>query len=332
MDALSQKDIDSMLRGAAPPVAPKPSTEVLPYNFRRPPRISRERQATLEAIHSRFAITMQSLLSSRLRHPVDVVVASVEQATFGEFTMALGTPCAAYIYDLGERIGVQAVFDLDPDLAMHIVDRLFGGPGQSNGARRALTALEQNVLENLTGRAMGLLRDAWGEFLPLEPKLASFESIPETLQIAGREDNVLVINLDVRSGGTSGLMTVCLPLMALEHFLQEKAGPLLHVARVRAEDRATARVNVEHHVRSAALPVVVRLPELTLTAFDVATLREGQVLQTGLPLGGEVDVIVNGRRLFTGTLGRSQGAVGVRLAREVSPDAPVRPIRRGQLA
>ena len=46
-DPLSQQDVDSLLKGAARPAAP---TEVVPYNFRRPPRISRERQAALDAI------------------------------------------------------------------------------------------------------------------------------------------------------------------------------------------------------------------------------------------------------------------------------------------
>lgn len=311
MDATTQKEVDSLLRGA--PRANARPVDVVPYNFRRPPRISRERQATLDAIYARFALSLQSLLSSRLRQPTDVTVVSVEQATFAEFLMSLGSPCASYVYDLGEHAGTQAVVDLDPELAPHFVDRLFGGPGEKWGTQRPLTALEQLVVGNVTERLMLLLAEAFGENLRLEPVQVSFESIPETLQIANREDNVLVGNLEVKSGTTSGLLTICIPLIALENFLQEKAGPILHVARARRDDRDQARTLVEGHIRAARVPVAARLQEFPLAALEVATLHEGQVLSTGIPLHGDVDVYVNGRRLFIGSLGRQQGYIGLRI-------------------
>ena len=56
LDGLSQKDVDSILRGAMPAVPAPAGPEILPYNFLRPPRISRDRRATLEGIHNRFAL------------------------------------------------------------------------------------------------------------------------------------------------------------------------------------------------------------------------------------------------------------------------------------
>lgn len=328
MDALNQKDVDSLLRGAPRASAPQ-RVDVVPYNFRRPPRISRERQATLDGIYTRFALSLQSLLSQRLRQPTDVTVASVEQATFAEFTMSLGTPCASYIYDLGEQVGAQAVVDLDPVLAPHFVDRLFGGPGGAVAMQRPLTSLEQLVLGNVTDRLMILLQESFGDHVGLNPSQVSFESMPETLQIANREDNVLVGNLEVKSGSTSGLLTICIPLEALESFLQEKAGPVVSVTRARRDDRDQARSLVEAHLRSARVPVQVRLSEFPLAAIDVATLHEGQVLSTGQVMHGEVEVHVNGRRLFFGTLGRQQGYLGLRITQPAEPLGDTgRPSRR----
>jgi hypothetical protein len=90
------------------------------------------------------------------------------------------------------------VLDLDPDLAAHIVDRLFGGPGEAAGARRALTGLEQHVLGNLTGRAMALLAEAWAEWVELTPTQRAFESVPELLQIVSREEDSAIFGANVR--------------------------------------------------------------------------------------------------------------------------------------
>ena len=88
-DALTQKDIDQLLQDAGGSArARRMAVEVLPYNFLRPPRISKERRVQLESIHSRFALSVQSMLSSRLRVPMDVSC-TVEQATFSEFVLSI---------------------------------------------------------------------------------------------------------------------------------------------------------------------------------------------------------------------------------------------------
>ena len=81
-DVYSQADIDSLLKGAARAgTAAGGPIEIIPYNFLRPPRIAKDRQALLNGIYQRIAVALQSLFSSRLRTPVDVTLASVEQAT-----------------------------------------------------------------------------------------------------------------------------------------------------------------------------------------------------------------------------------------------------------
>lgn len=309
MDALSQKDIDSLLQGAAPaePVAAPP--EVTPYNFLRPPRISKERRATLEAIHTRFALSAQALLSSRLREPADVTLSSVEQATFAEFLLSLGTPCTAFIFRLGDRSGTDAVIDLGTGLSYHMIDRLFGGPGDAGDVGRPLTALEQTVVWGVVERLLQLYRDAWGELLPMQPGVIGYEATPDTLQITNREDNVVVGNFEIRTGGLTGFMTLCLPLVALEGFLQEKGRALMQAGRPPAPERAQERSLIEGSVRGAQVPVAVRFPPLRLRGRDAARLRVGQVMHTGRALDTPVEIHLNGIRRFLGTLGQSAGFV-----------------------
>src|SRR5688500_8271933 len=153
-DMLSQYDIDRLLggAGAALPAAPaavpgvKPTqeeTEIQAYDFRRPHRVSKERLRTLEAMYERMVKSLEGWLISRVRGQIEMRLQSVEQFSFGEFTLSLPTPCASYIFDVKGSGGVQGVIDVGHEFAYFLIDRLFGGSGQPSMPGRALSPVER---------------------------------------------------------------------------------------------------------------------------------------------------------------------------------------------
>lgn len=321
-DTFSQKDIDSLLKGAAPAVAPEIAVEVIPYNFLRPPRIAKDRQALLNGIYQRIAVSLQSLFSSRLRTSVDVSLSSVEQATFAEFIFSLASPCAAYVYDLGDRIGGKAVVDLGTDLSYYLIDRLFGGPGEVADMKRPLTPLERTVVRGVSDKVWILLKEAWADHLDFTPVYSGFESSPDALQIANREDNVLVANIEVRAGGFAGLITCCIPLVSLESFLQEKPTRHFHNIRSTPAEREQTRRTIEQALRGSQLELKARFPLFQLKARDVGRLEVGQVIHTGHPYDVPVELYVRGQRRFLGTLGQSRRYVGLRITQQLLNQRP----------
>jgi len=323
---LTQKDIDLLLRGTAQQettttsAAPVPSLEILAYNFVRPPRVSKDRRATLEAIHTRFAISLQAMLTSRLRSPIDVVLSSVEQANFSEFILSLASPCAAYVFKIGDRLGSQGVIDFSTDVAYQLVDRLFGGPGETFELRRGLTPLEQTVVRGVADRTLGLLRDAWQDQLPMSPEVVEFESIPDMLQITSREDTVLLVTFEMRAGSFGGFITICLPMGIIEQSLQDRQAARQMAGRPGGGESAPGRALVEAGLMHARLTLQARFPAFGLSAREVANLQTGQVVHTGLLLDVPVEVHVNGRLGYLGSLGQLRRRVGFRIAQTV--DAP----------
>ncbi len=333
---LTQKDIDLLLRGTtqetrAASSAPVPAVEVIPYNFVRPPRVSKDRRATLEAIHTRFAISLQAMLTSRLRTPIDVVLSSVEQANFSEFILSLASPCAAYVFKIGDRLGSQGVIDFSTDVAYQLVDRLFGGPGETFELRRGLTSLEQTVVRGVADRTLGLLRDAWQDQLPMNPEVVEFESIPDMLQITSREDTVLLVTFEMRTGSFGGFITICLPMSIIEQSMQDRQAARQMVGR--GVDSAPGRALVEAGLLHAKLTLQARFPAFGLSAREVAELQPGQVVTTGFLLDVPVEVHVNGRLRYLGSLGQLRRCVGFRIAQVVDVPAPERtePDRQGRV-
>ena len=333
-DALSQKDVDSILKTGASAVEarPKQVLDAIPYNFRRPPLIHRNRQATLDAVYGRFALSVQALLSQRLRTACDIVVSSVEQATFAEFTFSLANPCAAFVFDLGGDNAGSGVIDLGTNLAYYLVDRLFGGPGESSGIQRPTTPLERLVVKGVTEKILVLLGEAWAEYLVIRPNEILFESTPDAMQAVNREDNVLVSNLEVRAGDFSGWISICLPLLALEDFLQEKTSRSALSAKV-SREQDEGRSAIEQTLRAAQLPVTVRFPLFTLRARELSALKLGDTIHTNHPLGDPVEALVSGHRRFLGTVGKVHRHIGMQISQtttEHSGRATV-PMMRGQI-
>lgn len=317
-DALTQKDIDQLLKGAAPAAPAKPRAapvEVVAYNFLRPPRISKERRIQLNSIFGRFALSMQSMMSSRLRTPMDVSC-TIEQATFSEYILSIANPCAVFVYDLGVGEGIHGAIDLSTDLAFYMVDRAFGGPGDISVIDRGLTPLEQTVARGFAEKLLALFREAWQEHVPFAPVITGFESTPDMLQIAALEDNVLVANIEVRSGQSSSIVAMCIPLLALEKFLGDKASGRMpgRFAQVPGQ-----RAVIEHTVRSAQVDLVARFPALRLSAREVAGLKVGQLIQTSLPIDGAIELHINGARRYLGHLGQYRRMLGLRVAENAPP-------------
>ncbi len=317
-DFINQTDIDSLLQGAALQSAGRPGSDVETYNFLRPHRISKERATRLTLIYQRMAMALQTLLSSRLRLVADVSVVGVEQATFGDFIMSLSTPCSAFLFDLGDRHGLQGVLDLGTDLGYYLIDRMFGGPGTSRDLNRPLTQLERLVLKGIVDPALEFFGEAWHDHLVFHPVQAGFESLPDQLSIANREDNVLVSNMDVKASGFSGTLTICVPLLALEPFLQEKRAAVFRGITTSEAGRAACRADIEARLRLAQVPVTARFPAFAMRTRDMAALQPGQVINTGFPLDVPVEIYINGRRRFLGAPGQARRRAGVRVTQSVS--------------
>lgn len=285
---------------------------VRPYNFRRPRRIPRKRQVTLDAIHNRFALATQGLLSSRLRTPADVLVRSLEQARFGDFVSSLDNPCAAFTFATsnGKHRGV---INISLDLAYYLIDRLFGGHGEVAKTTRPITHLERRVISEITEKVLELFDRSWEDLLTVSAEGLGFESTPEMLQIAKQEDTVLVATFVTRFGEFEGLISICLPFAVLETFLRESPSrPSNGPSRPEAE-RVATRAITESILRSASVPIAVRFPSFTLRAEEVATLRPGCVLHTNHPLDLGIEVQLSGRPYFSGQVGRIHQRIGVQI-------------------
>ena len=322
-DTLNQSEIDRLLGGAggsaldlaASGRKPAPAQlEVQRYDFRRPHRISKERLRTIEAMYERMVKSLESYLMSRVRGQIEVRLQSVEQFSFGEFTLSLPTPCCSYVMDIDGKNGLQGVIDFGSDFAFFLVDRLFGGGSAPTVLNRPLTALEQDTVRIVADRTSSIVRDVWHEVMPIELQISGFEASPEILQVCAREDPVLVANLEISATNISSLMMICLPFASLEEYFTTADTRRVSSTARSVEELKTQRIQTEASLRNTSVPVAARLPEFRLSMRDLTQLAPGSVINTGLSANSLLSITVSGQERLVATAGRIGAKLAARIA------------------
>jgi flagellar motor switch protein FliM len=322
---LSQVDIDRMMLGGQPdrPVVRRTS-EVQIYDFARPHRVSKDRLHVLEAMYGRLVKSFEGWLMGRVRSVVDLKLQSVEQISFGEYMLSLPPSCNSFILDIKDKegedaVGEQGVIDIGRELAYFLVDRLFGGGSDTTILDRALTPIERLAIRVVAERLMMLVQEIWEDHIELELGLAGFESIPEIIQAAAREAPVLVTNITATFGGITSLVSITLPLSVLEKFFVN--GSTRSSAQQARREPPGQRIIAEGALRATRVEVAARLPEFRLTMRDIAGLKVGSMLSTGIPVDSPVSLFVGRQARFRTAAGRVGRKLAVRVLEPLSAES-----------
>lgn len=319
-EPLSQTDIDRMLGASSSGQPTAAGLDVQVYDFKRPHRVSKERLRTLEAMYERLVKGLEAWLISRVRGQIEVRLQSVEQFSFGEFTLSLPMPCSSYIVDIGGT-GQKGVIDIGPEFSTYLVDRLFGGEGSGAMLVRALTPIERMAVRNVADRITTLLQEIWQDHVAMELGITGYESSPEILQVISREDPVLVANLEVSTGNVSSLLLICLPFSVLDKFFTSSGQQRLALLSTNEQERDLTRQRSEAALRATRVPLIARLPAFQLSMREIAQITEGSVIPTAIPKDARVLVRAGTQERFIGHAGRVNGNLAVRIV-DALPIAP----------
>ena len=325
-DILSQEEVDALLSavsaggeldlggGGGPPspggydkgFGAESSKTLSLYDFRRPDRVSKDQMRTLQNLHDSYARKFSTTLTNFLRTFVEIDLVSVDQLTYSEFVMSISNPSCLYVFKM-EPLEGNAIMEINPSLVFFIIDRLFGGQGRPSEQNRELTLIEQNVIARIVERGLNDLKDVWEHIGVFSPKIETYETNPQFVQIAPPGETVILISLEVRMQNASGLMSLCFPYMLLESVIASLSGELWMSSQttVTAETRSI----LEHELQDVSLPIAAVIGQLSLSIRDLLQLQRGDVLCLDKPHDSDLAIQVGGRTKMsakTGLIGRKK--------------------------
>lgn len=311
---LSQHQIDALLeaplgveRTGSPDEAA--SAPVVRYNFRRPDRISKEQIHALQFLHERFARNVSQSLGAYLRSTSSLALVSVEQFAYSEFLTSLSDPTAFYAVSM-QPFDDLAGLEINPSVAFAMVERMLGGEGRNTAADRALTDIEQNVIDSAVKVLLESLTETWRPVVGLTFGIKARETRPQMLQVASQNDPVVVLVFDLRIGEAQGLLHLCLPAGIVERTDTHFAGAL---DRHRREPTDKERLWLNENLARVPMALTALL-ETRCTTRELVELRTGDVISLGLPAERPLDLRVGRTLKFRGHPTVEHGRAGVRVA------------------
>jgi flagellar motor switch protein FliM len=297
---------------------------VTPYNFRRPDRISKDQIRSIQLLHERFARNATTSLAAYLRTITELTVLSVEQYSYAEFLMSLPDPTAFYAIGMPPLEEVGAL-EMSPSVAFTIVDRRLGGSGQTETPERALTEIEQNIIDSVVKLLLDHLTEIWrGIISDVTFFIQGRETRPQMLQMTGRNEVVLVLAFDLKVADVRGLLHVCVPASVVEatgsNFLQSWH----HAQREATVEERRWLIENLGRVQVSIASVL----ETKLRARELLALGRGDVVTLSVPTAQPIDVRVNERTKFRGHLVAHGGHAAVRVEQHTA----ARPYLQGEAA
>lgn len=312
-EVLDQKEIDALLSAVdagqvdldeAQPLA-SPSAVRL-YDFRRPERVSKEHLRALEAMHEAFARSLGASLSTFIRSIVEARVASVEQCTYGEFILALGSPTCFYLLNTRPIEG-NLILELSPSLLFPILDRLLGGGREAPIIPpRPVTEIEQRLADRLVERALKALAQAWQSVQPMELTIAQRETNPQLIQVLPAGEVVVWLAFEITIGETRGTLNLCLPYAVIEPIMN-RISRASRLDFLRREPDGQNAPIISEAIARAPIELTVYVAETTITVGDLLDLKVGDILKTDKGADTSLLVTVEGRPKFRGRAGQHRG-------------------------
>jgi flagellar motor switch protein FliM len=268
-------------------------------------------------LHENFARMLNTYLSANLRTIVNIDVASVDQLTYEEFIRSVPNPSVMSIFQMRPLKG-NAILEINSNLMMSIVDRLFGGTGAPPPKQRALTDIEETIARRIISKALENFQEAWKQVVPIEPRIETIETNPQFTQIVPPNDMVVLITLQSKVGQAEGFISICIPYLVLESVMS-KLTTTFWVASS-ASQNATPEVvkNLEQRLKTAQIPVIAQLGKATITVQELLMLHAGDVLRLNTKTEQELAVVVGSKEKFLCKPGLIERTSAIQITKVIS--------------
>jgi flagellar motor switch protein FliM len=277
-------------------------SNVVPFDFRRPNKFSRDHVRAFQIVHETFARQLSTVLATTLRAGASSAFDKVEQLTYDEYVRSLPNPSYMVILSLNPLPGA-ALLQLPLPITFAAIDRLLGGTGDAGSPKRPLTEIEQNLMRSVVDRALRELEYAYETLVRVEAEIVQQEFNPQFAQIAAPSDMVLVVSFEMRIGEKRGNATICVPFTTMAPVLESLASQTLFQDQ-RGEDPELWQQKLESALYNVPVETRVRFDAVGLTSAEIVALEVGDIVPLNHPVDRPLGVTVDGVLCCDGVSGR----------------------------
>lgn len=247
-----------------------------------------------------MARSLSSQVSAVMRSIVEIQLHSVDQMTYGEFLMSLPSPTSFNIFSMKPLEGA-AILEINPSIAFPMIDRLLGGKGDPYESSREFSDIELNLLDTLLRQVMQNLKEAWSSITEIFPSVDAKESSPNVVQIVAQNEIVIMVVMEIIIGHSSGMMSICYPVISLETVLSRLASRDLMLSDT--SSKKSRNKELQALIAGANVIVSGYLGDATLTLKEILDLQVGDIVRLDTIADDTIIVSVDGREKYIASIG-----------------------------
>lgn len=321
---LSQQEIDNLFGDSQARLAQQ--RRAVPYDFRRPDRISKTQVRAIHMLHDTFVRNLVSSLSAYLRAYLTINLISVEQLSYAEFLEGLPSPTCLVSVGLKPYEG-SAALELNPSLVFPLIEMLLGGSGSMTVLpQREVTEIEQKLLENLFRVILQDLKSAWKAVTTIEFAIDSMETEPQFLKILAPSEAVVAVSIEIRVGEHSGMMNIAIPCIVIK-MMRQKFDQQWSIRKAGAA--ANRQAQILELIRPAMVDIEARLEGPAMMVKELDALEAGDVLVFDYPVDRPLNLRIGGAARYEGRIETVRHKKGFRIAGLAAGLLPPEPVMDG---
>lgn len=302
---LSQEEIDALLSNVSgeseAPSEADARQKITLYDFKHPNLVSKEQMRLLENIHEGLCRNFGVFLSAQLRMIVEMNLLAIDQIMYSEFVMSIAPPSCIYVGSI-DNPPSQFVMEMNPQLSIFIVERLFGGKGNFVANARPISVIEQKVMRRVVGRIAMEITKNWNPLANFNVVIDRFESNPEFVQIVPSSEPVVVVSMEIKIHGHSTLMNICYPYMWISNIVStpEVQEKILFGAKDSTDEEKSL---IEQNLCQTKISMRAVLGKSIISVKDFIELRVGDVIQLQNRTNSQLAVYAHKKHIFNGVVG-----------------------------
>ena len=320
-ELLSQDEIDVLLNGVdegevgTDELSPAPPAGgVQTYDLTRQDRIVRGRLPTLEMINERFKrYTMQSMFNLLRRTP-RVTAARIENIKFSEYLQTLSVPTSLNMVKIHPLRGT-ALFVLDAELVINLVDRYFGGGCHNNDiGEREFTPTEERITQKILNQVFVDMKDAWKTVMDINFEYMGTKANPSMIRVVSSSEIVVLSTFEVKIEGRGGKIQIAIPSSMLEPVRETLDSGVL--ADVEDSDDSWME-SLQKGIHYVSVPISCRVAERKVMLRDILNFKVGDVIPIEMPESSTMTA--NGVPIFEASIGASNDHLALKIKRQIRP-------------
>lgn len=324
-ELLNQTDIDALIAEAMEEpdeviydpegnkVKTPKGTRIEPYDFRNPIFLTEVELRRVRIRHEEFIRYLAARLSIFLRLEYSLKMSRLSTLTYSKFTETIPNPAHVVLFKIEQLFGV-GVIDINPRLALTMVDRMLGGKGHSVQGERYLTEIETNLVDDVVGIVLEEWCRQWKAEQELDTSIIGHESNGRFLETSPADAIMLVLSMEAGVGDCSETIQIGIPYYTLEPIIKK-----MHESKERdmSQDLTGSTAVWQQSFNNIDVPIVAEWDADHLDAKEVLYLRPGDVIRFPKSVLKKTRLRLSNTIKFTGEVGLENNHVAVKISHKI---------------